>query len=93
MPYRPVSEPRRKRLEERITLKEKSIAVDQAYVASMRQELEQGEFYYDIDWSTIPMPKPDCYICGFATAIRTCSKGYTYDVPCNEYVHFSKLTK
>lgn len=91
--YKPVSDSRRERIGELIAVQRRSIALAQTYIDSLEQELVRGTWVSDIDFSSLPMPEPNCYICKLSTSINTCSKGYTYGVVCEHYVHFTESKK
>lgn len=90
MSYRPVSEARRKDLNERIVSLKERVVLIQGSIVALEQELEQGEWVCDLDYSKLPMPEPHCYICKRSTSIDTCSRGYTYGVVCEHYRHFAE---
>ena len=92
MPYKPHEDAERRRIEKLIVGWEKEVASQRASIASLRQQLEQGQWYSGRDWSSFPKPEPACYICAFrAPALDKCKKSHEYGIVCNEYKHFSEV--
>ncbi len=94
MSFKPYSTAERARLEKLITDNEKVTALAQSCISSWKAELEQGQWCYDTDWASIPLPEPDCYLCAFRVPVLDrCSKNGQYGTVCLEYKHFTEVTR
>jgi len=86
--YRPLTNNEVEETKEKIRLAKVRIRQAEIYISELNSRLEKGWPIINIDFSLLPKPKPDCYLCKFATAIRTCSLKYTYGTACEHYKYF-----
>ncbi len=90
MPFRPLSNPERADLLARIEGAGKAVQLRQGYLTILREELEKGVWFSDMDYSKLPLPTPDCYICAeHITLPDRCGVGGDYGVVCAKYLHFT----
>jgi len=90
MPFKPCSDDTKHKLEALIRRKEKEIALSQSCITTCQEQLAQGEWRSDIDYASLPMPEPSCYLCIYHIPILDrCKKDRQYGSVCSDYQHFS----
>lgn len=88
MPYRPLTDSERAKIQARISTREGKISSLQSSVCGLQAEMERGAWYSNADYSALPPPALHCYLCVHSYA-RICRKGCTYGKVCEDYAHFT----
>ena len=94
MSYRAYTEQERLDIIERIKSVKECLVAQQRCLAVLESNLNQGVWQSDMDYASMPLPKPSCYICVNRVAVLNgCSLSHEYGIACSDYRHFSEGTK
>lgn len=91
MSYRPLTKQEESDVKKIIDSVKSDILIRQQYLNDIESQLKQGLWKSDIDYSSLPLPEPDCYICANKiTGVERCLLSHDYRTVCSDYLHFSK---